>query len=76
MFGVMTEKPRTKAAIRQQRYRDRLKARNAAATQNVTPDERNEYGEMLDDPGYVSPPVTPEEKERSVAVLAELSLEP
>jgi hypothetical protein len=32
----------------------------------------NEYNEMIDDPGYVSPPMTAEQKERSDAVLAEL----
>jgi hypothetical protein len=38
----------------------------------------NEYNEMIDDPGYVSPPMMAEEQALSDAVLAELvfSLEP
>jgi hypothetical protein len=70
----MSKRARSKAAKRQQRYRERLKARNAAATETVTL-ESNEYNEMTDDPGYVSPLMTPEQKVISDAVVAELDFE-
>jgi hypothetical protein len=82
----MTNQP-SRAALRQKRYRERIKARNAnveqsvtaqaTVTENVTPPvttkERNEYNEMVDDPGFVPPVMTPEEKQCSDAVLAEFA---